>query len=188
MRLLGSVLRSPGERPPPPGLLSPAIRPRGRPWIEYLPNVRSEADANALRRRGIPTYLLTSDLVTRLGYPVTFRPWLVAGERIASKVSSPFRILPVRDEESVLRPGTVEVVGFLLRFDPLAARIVAVRNRRNIDPHELYRRVRNEGLEGPATRVRLQEFSPAIPRVGKAISSRELAWIERNNPPLEVGR
>lgn len=142
----------------------------------------------ALRRRGVPTFLLTSDHVTRLGYPVAFRPWLVVGERIATKVSSPFRILPVRDEESVLRPGTVEVVGFLLRFDPLAARIVAVRNRRDIDPHELYRRVRNEGLEGPATRVRLQEFSPAIPRVGTAISPRELAWIERNNPPLEEGR
>jgi hypothetical protein len=188
MRLLGSVLRSPGERPPPPRLLRPASRSRGRPCTEYLPNVRSEEDAASLRRRGVPTFLLTSDRVTQLGYPVEFRPWLVVGERIAAKVSSPFRLLPVRDEESVLRPGTVEIVGFLLRFDPLAARIVALRNRRDIDPHELYRRVRNEALEGPATRVRLQELSPAIPRVGTAISLRELAWIERNNPPLDVGK
>jgi hypothetical protein len=185
MRLLGSVLRSPGERPLPPTLLRPATRPRGRPRLEYLPRVSSEEDATVLRRHGVPTFVLTSDRVSRLGYPVAFRPWLVVGERIAEKVSSPFRVLPVRDEESVLRPGPVEVVVFLLRFDPLAARIVAVRNRPRIDPHELYRRVRNEGLEGAATRVRLQELSPAIPRVGTAISRRELAWVERNNPPLE---
>jgi hypothetical protein len=188
MRLLGSVLRSPGERPPPPSLLRPATRSRGRPWTEYLPHVGSEEDAVALRRRGVPTFLLTSDRVTRLGYPVAFRPWLVVGERIATKVSTPFRVLPVRDEESLLHPGAVEVVVFLLRFDPLAARIVALRNRRDIDPHELYRRVRNEGLESAATRVRLQELSPAIPRVGIPISRKELAWIERNNPPLEEGK
>jgi len=185
MWLHGSVLRSPGERPLPRSLLRPATRPRGRPRIEYLPQVRSEEDATVLRRHGVPTFLLTSDWVTRLGYPVTFRPWLVVGERIVEQVSTPFRVLPVRDEEAVLHPGPVEVVGFLLRFDPLAARIVAVRNRRGIDPYELYRRVRNEGLEGPARRVRLQELSPAIPRVGTAISRRELDWVERNNPPLE---
>jgi hypothetical protein len=188
MRLLGTVLRSPGERVVPAALLRPATRTRGRPRVEYLPQVRSADDATALRRHGVPTFLLTSDWVTRLGYPVEFQPWLVVGERIAEKVSTPFRMLPVRDEESVLHPGTAEVVGFLLRFDPLAARVVAVRNRRNVDPHELYRRVRNEGLEGPATRVRLQELSPAIPRVGTAISRRELEWIERNNPPLEAGK
>lgn len=187
MRLDGSVRRSPGERLLPLRLLRPSPRSRGRPPTEYWPQVASEEDAAVLRRHGVPTFLLTSDRVSRLGYPVAFRPWLVVAERIAEKVVSPFRILPVRDEESVLRPGTVEIVGFLLRFDPLAARVVAVRNRPKIDPHELYRRVRNEGLEAPATRVRLQEISPGIPRVGSAISRRELAWVERNNPPQGTG-
>lgn len=78
-----------------------------------------------------------------------------------------------------------ELVTLLLRFDPLAARVVARRNRLGIDPHELYRRVRNEGLEGPATKVRLQEFAPALPKVGTSLPREELRWIERNNPPLQ---
>lgn len=137
-----------------------------------------------LRRHGVPVHVLTSAWVTRHGYPVEFRPWLVVPERIADKIASTFRLLTVRDEDAVRDPGLEETITFLLRFDPIAARLVAVRNRRELDPHELYRRVRNEGVEGAATRVRLQEISPAIPRVGTSISRGELAWLEKNNPPL----
>lgn len=129
-------------------------------------------------------HVLTSDWVSRHGYPVQFRSWLVVPQRIADKVRSALRVLPVRDEDALRDPGLEETIAFLLRFDPIAARLVAVRNRRSLDPHELYRRVRNEGLEGPATRMRLQELSPAIPRVGTSISRRELSWLEKNNPPL----
>jgi hypothetical protein len=184
MRVEASLLRDPGEHPLPSDLLRPAGRSRGRPRVEYLPNVRTAADAERLRRHGVPVHLLTSEWVSENGYPVTFRPWLVVSEKIVSKVASEFRVLPVRDEDAVRSPGLVEVVTFLLRFDPIAARLVAVRNRLDIDPHELYRRVRNEGLEAAATRVRLQELSPAIPKVGTSIAPRELAWIEKNNPPL----
>jgi hypothetical protein len=137
-----------------------------------------------LRARGVPMYLLTSEWVSQHGYPVEFRPWLVVPERIAATVRTGFRILPVRDEDAVRDPGLEEAIAFLLRFDPIAARLVAVRNRRGLDPHELYRRVRNEGVESAATRVRLQELSPGIPRVGSSISRSELAWLEQNNPPL----
>jgi hypothetical protein len=115
---------------------------------------------------------------------VSFRPWLVVPERISNQVTSEFRTLPVRDEDALRDPGPNELVTFLLRFDPLAARVVAKRNRNRLDPNELYRRVRNEGLERQATKVRLQEFSPAIPRVGEALPASELRWIERNNPAM----
>jgi hypothetical protein len=184
VRLGSTLLRTPGEHPPPNDLLRPAVRRRGRPRVEYVATIRTPEDAISLRRRGLPVYVLTSDWVSRHGYPVEFRPWLVVPERIANKVTSAFRILPVRDEDAVRDPGLEETVTFLLRFDPVAARLVAVRNRRNLDAHELYRRVRNEGVEAAATRVRLQEFSPAIPRVGSSISRSELAWLEKNNPPL----
>jgi hypothetical protein len=184
MRLEGAVLREAGEHPLPVAVLRPATRRRGRPRVEYCPTVRSEADANLLRRHGVPVHLLTSDWVSHHGYPVDFRPWLVVPERIAGKVASAFRVLPVRDEDAVRDPGLEETIVFLLRFDPIAARLVSVRNRRALDPHELYRRVRNEGVEGPATRIRLQELSPAIPRVGTSIPRSELSWLEKNNPPL----
>ncbi len=113
-----------------------------------------------------------------------FRPWLALPEELSTKISSDFRILPVRDAEALKDPGIEELVALLLRFDPLAARVVAVRNRPKLDPNELYRRIRNEGLERAATKVRLQEFARALPVVGESLPREELLWVERNNPPL----
>lgn len=159
-------------------------RPRGRPRAVYHPRVRTAADVEQLRQHRVPAFLLTSDWVTKCGYPVQFRPWLALPEKLSSEVSSEFRILPVKDEDTLRDPGLVELVTFLLRFDPLAARVVARHNRGRLDPNELYRRVRNEGLERAATKVRLQEFASAIPKVGTSLSQEELRWIERNNPPV----
>ena len=182
MKVEGRLFREPGERSLPQKMLSRVPRVRGRPRAEYRPFVRSSEDVDQLRRHRVPALLLTSEWVTRLGYPVTFRPWLVVPDRLAAQVSSDYRILPVRDEDALREPGVVELVTLLLKFDALAARVVAIRNRSTLDPNELYRRVRNEGLERPATKVRLQQFAPAIPRVGPALPAEELRWIERNNP------
>lgn len=184
MKVEWSLFREPGERPLPRDMLSPAATPRGRPKREYHPRIRTARDVEQLRRRRVPALLLTSEWVTRSGYPVRFQPWLALPEGISGKVSSEFRILPVRDGESLRAPGIVELVTLLLRFDPLAARVVASRNRRALDPNELYRRIRNEGLERAATKVRLQEFAPALPVVGTPLPREELRWIERNNPRL----
>ena len=180
----GVLLREPGERPLPREMLTLPSRSRGRPRREYRPRVRSPEDVERLRRHGVPAFLLTADRVTRAGYPVHFPPWLVLPQALVPRVSSEYRVLPVRDAEALREPGTVELVTLLLRFDPLAARVVATRNRGEIDRHELYRRVRNEGLERAATKVRLQDFAPALPRVGEPLPREELRWIERNNPPL----
>ena len=184
MRVVASLLREPGERPLPSEMRGRAPRVRGRPRTEYRPHVRTSEDVVRLRRHRVPAFLLTSEWVTRAGYPVRFRPWLALPAGLAPKVSSEFRILPVKDEDALRDPGIAELVTLLLRFDPLAARVVAVRNRGGLDPNELYRRVRNEGLERAATKVRLQEFAPALPRVGASLPRGELEWIERNNPPL----
>lgn len=134
----------------------------------------------------MPAVLLTPEWVTRLGYPVQFRPWLVLPEGLAGQVESDFRVLPLKDGEALRAPGPEEVITFLLKFDSLAARVVAVRNRARLDPHELYRRVRNEGMERTATKVRLQEFAPALPVVGTPLPEEELRWIETNNPAAEA--
>lgn len=182
VRVESRLLREPGERALPRAMRMPKPRSRGRPRETYWPRVRSAEDVQYLRRHRVPAFLLTPELVTHLGYPVRFRPWLALPEKLAVNIVSEFRILPVKDEESLRAPGVVELVSFLLRFDPLAARLVAQRNRRVLDPHELYRRIRNEGLERPATKVRLQDFAPALPRVGTSLPREELRWIERNNP------
>ncbi|MCI4350683.1 MAG: hypothetical protein L3K15_04140 [Thermoplasmata archaeon] len=185
MKVEARLLREPGEHPLPRGMLARTPKARGRPRVEYRPTVRTPRDVARLRRHRVPSLLLTPEWVTDSGYPVNFRPWLVVPETLLAQISSDYRILPIKDEDALRNPGPVELVTFLLRFDPLAARVVATRNRAKLDPNELYRRVRNEGLERPATKVRLQDFAPAIPIVGSALPSEELAYIERNNP--EVG-
>jgi hypothetical protein len=184
MRVEAGLFREPGERPLRREMLMPSVRVRGRPRREYRPRIRSVRDVDQLRRHRVPAFLLTSDWVTKSGYPVRFRPWLALPERLSTKVSSDYRILPVKDEEALRDPGIEELVTLLLRFDPLAARVVATRNRARLNPNELYRRVRNEGLEGAATKVRLQEYARALPRVGSPLPLDELRWVERNNPPL----
>ena len=182
MKLEASLLRETGERPLPSPMLVLVRRGRGRPRAEYRPRVRSPEDVEVLRRHRVPALLVTSEWVSESGYPVRFRPWLALPEELAGKVTSDYRVLPVKDGDGLKQPGVVELVTLLLRFDPLAARVVARRNRRTIDPHELYRRVRNEGLERAATKVRLQEFAPALPVVGSPLPREELRWLERNNP------
>ena len=186
MRLEARLLREPGESHLPHWLAVPARRSRGRPRTEYRPRVRSPQDVVRLRSHHVPAFLLTPEWVTECGYPVNFRPWLVLPKTLAGQVSSEYRILPVADADSLKEPGIVELVTFLLRFDPLAARVIASRNRGRLDSNELYRRVRNEGLDAAATKVRLQQFAPAIPRVGASLPVSELRWIERNNPALEA--
>ncbi len=184
MRVESGLFREPGERALPREMLTKVPPSRGRPKIDYHPRVRSPKDVDRLRRHRVPALLLTSEWVSRSGYPVSFRPWLALPEGLAAKVSSDYRILPVKDGDSLRDPGIVELVTLLLRFDPLAARVVATRNRDRLDPHELYRRIRNEGLERAATKVRLQEFARALPVVGESLPLEELRWVERNNPPL----
>jgi hypothetical protein len=185
MRVEAGLYREPGEHPFRTAMRVPPARARGRPRAEYRPRIVSPQDVEQLRRHRVPAFLLTPEWVTECGYPVHFRPWLAVPEELASKVSSDYRILPVKDGEALRSPGVVELVTLLLRFDPLAARVVAVRNRRRVDPHELYRRIRNEGLERNATKVRMQEFAPALPVVGTALPRDELRWVERNNPARE---
>ncbi len=184
MRLEASLLREPGERPLPREMLQRTMRSPGRPRQEYRPVIRSAADVERLRRHRVPALLITPEWVTECGYPVHFRPWLAIPEQLSSKVLSEFRVLPVKDGDALREPGVAELIALLLRFDPLAARVVAARNRRTLDPHELYRRVRNEGMERAATKIRLQEFAPAIPKVGAPLPREELRWVERNNPAM----
>ncbi|HEV2449734.1 MAG TPA: hypothetical protein VGU43_04905 [Thermoplasmata archaeon] len=184
MRIEGTLVRDPREHPLPASMRSRARVHRGRPRVHYRPVVRSPADVRALRHRGVPVFLVTDEWVSQSRYPVRFDPWLAVPESLTGSIESPYRILGIRDEDALRRPGLEELVTWLLRFDPLAARAVALRNRKAISGLELYRRIRNEGLEAPATRVRLQQLMPQIPKVGTSLPARDLAWADRNNPEL----
>ncbi|HEV2166399.1 MAG TPA: hypothetical protein VGS23_05420 [Thermoplasmata archaeon] len=182
MRVESHLVRDFGERAPPIGLFVKVRTPRGRPRATYRSVLRSAEAVERARRRRVPVFLLTDGWVTRSGYPTRFNPWLVLPEGLSREVATEYRVLKVRDADALRTPGIPELVTFLLRFDPLAARAVALRNRGALDPFELHRRVRNEGLERAATRVRLQEVAPAIPKVGEPLPAEDLEWVDLNNP------
>jgi hypothetical protein len=188
MRVQGALVREAGEHAPPQSLFRRIRSPRGRPVARYRALVRSASDVRRLRRRRVPVYLLTDEWVGNSGYPTRFRPWLVVAESIAPLLDSSFRVLPVRDPGSVESPGLPELVSYLLRVDPLAARAVALRNRSRLNRSELYRRIRNERLEGAATRVRLQEVVPELPEVGEPLPLEDLEYVDENNPALREPR
>ncbi|HLM69951.1 MAG TPA: hypothetical protein VK423_01015 [Thermoplasmata archaeon] len=186
MRLETTLFREAGEHPLPRAVAVPVPKPKGRPRVGYLPRVQSVEDVERWRRRGLPLALLTSDWVTQNGYPEKFRPLLFVYADLANQVQSRYRVVPVRDRDALREPGFEEFVTFLLKVDTLAARAVVLRNQGKYNPSELYRRVRNEGLERLATKVRLQEFVPGLPVVGEQLPEADLAWVERNNPRRTV--
>ena len=128
---------------------------------------------------GAPVFALTPELVTALGYPITFPPHLLIPCDFAAAIETSLPVIIVASAESTLRPRIEDVITALLHVDPLAARGVAHRNRQSIDPVQLLRRVVQGEMEREATRVQLQEFSPTIPEVGSTLPKSELRRLDR---------
>ncbi|MGA8091909.1 MAG: hypothetical protein WB984_05375 [Thermoplasmata archaeon] len=183
MKMLSELVRSDEANSLPRVFVPFRATHRGRPPTVYRLRADTEEDVEAARRHGLPLFLLTPEWVTAHGYPEHFRPLLFVWEGLAGKVSSSAysRVL-VRDREALRSPGFEEMLTFLLKVDMLAARELARRNVGKFDPSELYRRVRNEGMEERATKVRLQEFVPSLPTVGEPFPKADLDWAERNAP------
>jgi hypothetical protein len=129
---------------------------------------------------GAPVFALTPELVTALGYPITFPPHLLVPCDFAAAVETPLPVILVASAEATLRPRIEDVIAALLHIDALAARGVAYRNRHSIDPIQLLRRVVQGEMEREATRVHLQEFSPTIPEIGSTLPASQLRRLDRD--------
>ena len=184
MKFETALVREPGEHSIPRTLAVPSQKPRGKPRTDYDLFVRSERDVEYWRRRGLPFVLLTPEWVTENGYPEKFRPLLFTVKAVAEKLKeSKFRVVTMKDADTLRDPKFEEFVTLLLKVDTLAAHAVAHRNMGRFRPAEVYRRVRNEGLERLATKARLFEFVPDLPMVGEPLPKEDLEWVERNTPP-----
>lgn len=154
---------------------------RGRPPEEFRLVFRVPGEVEEARGLGLPVFLLTPELTTMLGCSSSFPPLLLVGATIAEATTCPWRRIAVLREASLKQPELEALAGGLLRFNPLLARTLLLRNVRSVDPVRLLRVVMTEGLERPATLVRLQEFSPSIPSTGAALPTESLAKQERND-------
>ena len=151
-----------------------------RPRIRYPLHLNSLPDVEKARAANIPVFLLDSTLVTALGHPMHFPPFLLLPRSLLPAVRSRLRILELASEETLKDPRVEEVIAILLRFDIMAARAIAIRNSRYLDAMRLYQAICREGLEAEATRVRLNELAP-IPIVGKGFPKERLDRIALRN-------
>jgi hypothetical protein len=156
-----------------------AMRTRGRPRARYRLCLRSTNEIEVARQSGIPIYLLTSELVTGLGYPVRFPPHLLVRSDVSAAIDCDFDRIVMSGKGAAFPPQFEDVVVALLRIDPLAARSIILRNRASVDPKQLLRRVVQEEVEREATWVNLQEMAPAIPEIGKGLASELLDIQDR---------
>ncbi len=96
MKAESVLFREPGERLLPPNVLVQIRSVRGRPPLEFRLRVRCPEDVEVLRRKNLPLYLLTSETVTALGYPIRFPPELVVARSLLSALETEYPDNPVR--------------------------------------------------------------------------------------------
>lgn len=173
----------PWERYGPP--IVPVEAQSHRPKKRFKVRLESEEDVERAQRQGLPIFLVRSEDLKILRYPLRIPPTILVPREYVGVLETS---LPVRTFQSRLpfeRPRIEDVVVFLLMHDPLAARAVVERNRDLLDLSYLTKRIYQENLEEQATLVRLQDHMN-IPVVGAALRREALMRAVRANRVTEV--
>jgi hypothetical protein len=181
MMAVSAFVRS--ERLPPPSVFVPVRPSRGRPKESYKVKVESERDALEANRAGVPLFALTSKLVGALGYPLRFPDQLVVANSIRSAVDTPLRCIEFVSEAAASKPRVEDVAIAFLSVDPVVGRVLLERNRAEVRPDYLLKRVLTENVEQLATWARFSDLSPSIPKVGNALPLANLEREFRKNQP-----
>ena len=176
-------MRSPEDRGLPRDLLVRDSPPAHRPRERFAIRVLTPDDVERLRAFDLPLFLLREDDVTMLGYPMRFPPIVVAARTLEPALRSDLRVLAFASEEAARHPRLEDIVVAMLKFDPLAARVLLERNRDLLDLRRLTKRIYQEDLEQVAASVRFQDTldlpgtedappRPSIDRLLRANSAR----------------
>lgn len=181
MRAVTTFYRTGEDRTP--SVFVPVPPTRGRPPAEYRLHISVPEDIEVARRSGVAVALLSSAVVTALGYPMTFPPEVIASATVAPAIETSFDVICFVSEAAVRNPRVEDIALALLHLDPIAARVVLERNRESVDPAYLTKRVLQEDLEAEATRVRFFDIAPSIPQVGTPLSAESIARQLRKNLP-----
>jgi hypothetical protein len=181
MRTDLTLVREPSDRSLPPSIFVPEERPSHRPVARYERIViRSEKDAEIVRKANLPIRPLTSKLVTDLGYPIRFPTRLVIARSLIPIVDTTLAVIPFASEEAARSSRPEDTAVAMLRFDMIGARVLLDRNPR-WDTDYLTRRIWEEDLGRRATYVRFFDILPQAPREGHELKPTELAIKLRKN-------
>ncbi|MGP8076162.1 MAG: hypothetical protein ACLP8Y_05460 [Thermoplasmata archaeon] len=182
MRADLTLVREPTDRTLPPSVFVLAERPSHRPVARYEKiHIRSERDAETVRKANLPLHLLTAKQVTDLGYPIRFPPRVVVARSLLPIINSELGTIPFLSEKAARSPRPEDVAVALLRFDMLGARALLDRNPR-WDATYLTRRIWEEDLGRRATFVRFFDVLPRVPKEGEALDRASLERKLRKNP------
>jgi hypothetical protein len=183
MRTQLALVREPSDRTLSRSVFVLAERPPHRPVARYDRIViRSERDAELVRKANLPICPFTAKWVTALGYPIRFPTRLIIARSLLPIVETNLGVIPFTSEEATraLRPEDSAIA--MLRFDRIGARALLDRNPR-WDRNYLTRRVWEERLGRRATFVRFFDVLPHVPREGRELDAADLARKLRKNPP-----
>ena len=185
MRLDTRLIRSDRDKRIPARLLRTEAKESHRPRNRYRLVIRSASDAqNAVRAR-LPVFPIRDEMVTMLGYPMTFPTFIVVPRVARSAIESDLPVVEFLSEQAVSNPRIEDVMIAMLRFDPLAARALIRRNLDLLDKTYLAKRIYQEDLEEDATRVRLHELLPFAP-VGGTLPKEAIEKVDKANLPEGV--
>lgn len=120
--------------------------------------LRTVQDVEGARRQGLPFFLIQSQDLRILHYPMRIPTTVIVPREYANLVDSRFRVHVFQSLRALQNPTIEDIVAFLLSFDLIAARSVVDRNRDLIDFARLRKRIVQEDLEEEATKVHLQDY------------------------------
>ncbi len=182
MRSALVLRREAGDRWLPKDMLVRRRATRGRPPVTYdRIRIRTLEEAEKARAAGVPVLALTPAIPARYHYPMRFPTRLAVAEQWVDRIETPFLVLPVHDPELLQNPGLAEYATLMLQVSEFAARAMILRNPKEVDPALLTHRIMSERQQRAATTVNLQEFVPAIPKLGKRLPLQALREEDRNN-------
>jgi hypothetical protein len=143
-----------------------------------------------VRRANLPISILDSRLSEALGHPLSFTPALIAAKELLPILDTGFRTITFTEAEAARSPRIEDFIVAMLRIDTLGARRIARANATVLDPVRLLKRILAEGLEARASRVRLDEFAPGLPKVPgvRPIAKSALASEDRRTFVQRAGK
>lgn len=169
-----AFVREPKDRSLPGTIFISEKKPFHRPVVRFRLQLDSREDVLIARRSGVPVYLLEPWVVEALGYPLSFRPRLLVSKSDSCALMSNFIKIEFLDVQSVMRPHIEDVVVAMLKIDPIGARRLVRENLARVDTGRLLKRILQEDVEPLASRVRLQDYVPDLPIVGRCLNKGEI--------------
>ena len=149
--------------------------------MRYTIRLRNEADVETARKAKVPVFLLTDRSMERLRYPMKFPPILFAAATYRAAVEAPWIVMESTSPPS--KPRDEDLLTYLLRLDPLAARAVLDRNIQRLDRDYLTLRITEERLNARATRVRMHDRLPKLITIGDSLPKQQLNRVLARNRP-----